>query len=84
MVEVSLLKLVTISGTRDVWPPEFDALVKKCEEDPAERLPFGLVADWCDEHGEPDLGYAFRWLEERGYDVDEITPPEVTEAAAAC
>lgn len=65
MVSVSLLRLVCVAGTRDLWPSEFSDLVAKCEENPADRTPFGVTADWCDESGETQLGEAFRWMFKR-------------------
>lgn len=65
MVEVSLLKLVQVVGSQDVWPADFVALNAKCEADVADRVPFGVAADWCDEHDEPELADAFRWLHRR-------------------
>lgn len=68
-----MLELVSITNTRGVWPAEFAALVATCEADPDDRLPFGLVADWCDEHNEPELGRAWRWLHKRPWDDDKRT-----------
>lgn len=62
MVEVSLLDMVSLHGTERLWPDAFHGLVRKLEESPAERTQWGVVADWCDEHGEPELAGAFRWV----------------------
>lgn len=65
MVEVSLYELVQVKQSARSWPHEFRSLVEKCEADVADRLPFGVVADWCDERDEPELAEAFRWLHKR-------------------
>lgn len=65
MVEVSLYELVKVKTSRPAWPDEFRRLVEACEADVTDRLPFGVLADWCDEHGEAELGSAFRWLHKR-------------------
>jgi hypothetical protein len=65
---VSLLELVSIPNTRPVWPAEFASLVSKCEQNPDDRTPFGVLADWCDERGEVELGRAWRWLSKRTWD----------------
>jgi len=64
-VTVPLYLFVQVPGGTDLWPGEFTALVKKCEENVEDRLPFGVTADWCDEHSEPELAGAFRWLANR-------------------
>lgn len=71
MVEVSLLELVSIPNTRPVWPEQFRDLVATCEANPDERTTFGVVADWCDEHGESEYGRAWRWLSKRPCVKDE-------------
>lgn len=65
MVNVSLLLLCRVQGSFPVWPEEFAALVARCEADLVDRLPFGVLADWCDDKGEPELASAFRWLHKR-------------------
>lgn len=65
MVSVSLRRLVCVERSRDLWPSEFSDLVAKCEENPADRTPFGVTADWCDENGELELAEAFRWMFKR-------------------
>jgi uncharacterized protein (TIGR02996 family) len=62
MVSVSLLNLVSIANTRPAWPTDFADKVAKLDENPAEKTAWGVIADWCDEHGEPELGRAFRWV----------------------
>ena len=73
MVEVSLLELVGIANTRPVWPEQFRDLVAACEANPDERTTFGVVADWCDEHGESGYGRAWRWLSKRPWDDEKQT-----------
>lgn len=64
-VTVSLFHFVQVPNSRPLWPAEFRAMVEACEKDVTDRLPFGVVADWCDENGEAELGEAFRWLHKR-------------------
>jgi hypothetical protein len=71
MVEVSLLKLVGIVGTIELWPSQFAAMVAKCEENPDDRTTFGVLADWCDDRDEAEYGRAWRWLFKRPMVVDE-------------
>lgn len=61
-VTVSLLKIVSVPGTRDLWPADFAALVKKLEAKPTDKAAFGVTADWLDENGEPELARAFRYF----------------------
>lgn len=65
MVPVSLVGLCELSETRHLWPEQFNALVIACEKNLEDRLAFGVVADWCDENDEPEMGDAFRWLHKR-------------------
>lgn len=64
-VEVSLLELVCVADARWVWPGDFAALMAKLEESPDDRVAWGAVADWCDEHDEPELAGAFRYVHRR-------------------
>lgn len=64
-VAVSLLELVTVHGSRGVWPGDFQKLLIRCEEDYDDRVAFGVVADWCDQFEEPELAEAFRWMHNR-------------------
>ncbi len=73
-VTVSLYELVLVKDSQRAWPAEFRSLVEACEKDLADRLPFGVVADWCDEQKEPELGEAFRWLHKRpAVEIERIT-----------
>jgi hypothetical protein len=65
MVSVSLLKLVSLPGTREAWPDDFAGKVAVLDEAPGEKAAYGVIADWCDENGEPELGRAFRWVMRR-------------------
>ncbi len=62
-VEVSLLKLLKVPDSRDAWPEEFVGLFAKLEETPGERSQWGIVADWCREHGEIELADALNWVQ---------------------
>lgn len=52
-------------GAERLLPEEFRALAAACEADPAERTPFGVVADWLRENDEPDFARAWDWLAAR-------------------
>lgn len=65
MVPVSLKALVVLPDSRPLWPAEFEAMVRGIEARPADRTAMGVLADWCDEHGEPELAGAWRWLAAR-------------------
>lgn len=67
MIRVSLLDLVLVKDARHLWPEDFHALVSAAEEDPDDRLRFGVIADWCDEQDEPAFGAAWRWLHARPF-----------------
>ena len=67
MIRVSLLDLVLVKDARHLWPEDFHALVTAAEEEPDDRLRFGVIADWCDEQDEPVFGAAWRWLHNRPY-----------------
>jgi hypothetical protein len=62
MVYVSLYQLVLIRGTRHLWPDWFQSFCCAIERDPSDRLSYHLVADKCDEEGEPELAAIFRWF----------------------
>lgn len=80
MVGVSLLKLVSIANTRPAWPTDFADKVAKLDENPAEKTAWGVIADWCDEHGEAELGRAFRWVASRHLvEVRNSRPPHPKE-----
>ena len=65
MVSVSLELLVSLPGTRTVWPADFAALVAKLEEQPNDVAQRSALADWCQEHDEPGMARAFAWLAKR-------------------
>lgn len=67
MIQISLLDIVLVKDARHLWPDEFHGLVAAAEDDPADRLRFGVIADWCDENGEDVYGAAWRWLHNRPY-----------------
>lgn len=66
-VTVSLLELVKVSGTRELWPAALRGFEEKLQADPTEPAHWGAAADWCEEDGvaEPDLGEAYRWVFKR-------------------
>jgi uncharacterized protein (TIGR02996 family) len=61
-VSVSLLALVKVKNTRDVWPEVFRGLVAALEDAPDDRNQWLVIGDWCEEHGEFELAEAFRWV----------------------
>lgn len=67
MIRVSLLDLVLVKDARHLWPDDFHGLVTAAEEDPDDRLRFGVIADWCDEQDEGVYGAAWRWLHARPF-----------------
>lgn len=62
MRSVSLLKLVSLPGTREAWPDDFAGKVAVLDEAPDQRAAYGVIADWLDENGEAELGRAFRFV----------------------
>lgn len=64
-VTVSLEQLVSIRSTRPLWPDDFNSLVLAIEENLNDKTPWGVIADWCQEHGEEGLAEAFRWVHKR-------------------
>lgn len=75
---VSLEKLVSLKGSRPLWPAEFAALVALLDADPNDKAAWGVAADWLDEpeRGEHDLAEAFRWIHKR--DAARIAPDRFT------
>ena len=45
---------------------EHAALLRNVLNRPEERAPYLVFADWLDEHGEMELGYAYRWMAMHG------------------
>lgn len=82
-VLVPLDKLMLMDDGRDLWPDDFAALVAACEANPEDRTSFGILADWLDDHDEPDFARAWRWLHKRPdvliktRKLDYKSPPEV-------
>jgi hypothetical protein len=66
MVNVSLLKMVSMRDTRPLWPADFAVIVAKLEdkERPSQTVPEVLAeaSEWCEENGELGLAHAFDWL----------------------
>jgi uncharacterized protein (TIGR02996 family) len=44
-----------------------DAFLEDIRARPEDRTPKLIFADWLEEHGQPDLAYAYRWMASRGY-----------------
>ena len=67
-VTISILDLLEYPKTEALLPTEFTAFLPACEEaalDVSEErnwTSFGAAADWLDEHDEPDLARAFRYI----------------------
>ena len=64
-VEVSLELLVSLPGTKPVWPEQFRDLVETIEESFDERTRWVTAADWCGDHEEHGLARAFAWVAKR-------------------
>ena len=61
-VNISLLHMVSLPGTRDLWPDDFRALVEPLEEDPSDRNRWGVLADWLSEQDEIQMADTCRWI----------------------
>lgn len=76
MISVSLKDLLLVPSAYHLVPEEFRSLMAVYEDAAAvdtsraytltDRTGFGVVADWCEGHDEPELAFAFRWLMKRG------------------
>lgn len=66
-VSVSLLDLVCIPNTEHLWPEVFRGMNKQTEENPDDRVTFGVIADWLEEEPqkETELAKAYRWMHKR-------------------
>lgn len=72
-VEVKLLELVRVPGTRQLWPADFESFITKIESAPDDKLHWGVCADWLDEQDEPELADGFRWVSKRpSVEVKEV------------
>jgi hypothetical protein len=67
-VSISLLELVSVDGTRPLWPTDFAALVTEIEADPTNKDRWFVLAGWLEEFGEPELSGAIMYAHKR----DEI------------
>ena len=59
-VLVPLIDLVSVAGTRPLWPAAFVAFVTDVEA--GDRNAAGAAADWLEDVDEPDLAVGFRYL----------------------
>lgn len=64
-VTVPLLDVIAKGCPQEWWPEDFRAIAKTLEANPNDRTPWGIIADWCSEHGEPDLARGFRYVAKR-------------------
>lgn len=64
-VSVSLERLVSVRGTESLWPEKFAGLIAKMADDLDEMTPWELLADWLQEHDEPGLEAACRYVAKR-------------------
>lgn len=65
MPEISHYRLAQIPGTEHLWDAEILEFQKSIAYAPADTTLLGAFADWCDEHGEPELATAARFLAKR-------------------
>jgi uncharacterized protein (TIGR02996 family) len=54
-----------------------DAFIKDILARPADPAVKLIFADWLDENGQPDLGYAYRWMARRGFRPGDRVRPLV-------
>jgi uncharacterized protein (TIGR02996 family) len=64
-VPVSLEKMVGVPHSRPAWPERFAELVAGLEENPGEASAWLVLADWLQEHDEPGMEAACRWIAKR-------------------
>ena len=67
-VEVPLIKLVSTGGTEEFWPADLKSFLEKIAPDPNSvdgKTHWGVMADWLEEHDEPDLAAAARFVAKR-------------------
>jgi uncharacterized protein (TIGR02996 family) len=62
---VSLERLVSIPGTRAVWPEPFTLFIDTIAADPVDRTPWCALADWLGENDEPEMESACRYVVNR-------------------
>ena len=68
-ITISILDAVAANVPRELLPAEFLAIVNSLEAEHDDRLPWGMAADWLQDHDEPSFASAFRYVAKR---------PEVT------
>ena len=74
-VEISLERLVSVVGTRSLWPEKFAALLDTVEQDTEDATAWLVLADWLQEHDEQGLERAARWVGKRnGAGAHDIRP----------
>lgn len=73
-ITVTLLEMAKYPASKPLWPGEFVALCAAAEKKLAEksgpdeqpdRSVFGPIADWLDEHDEPEYARGWRYLAKR-------------------
>lgn len=65
MPHVSHYQLVQVADTAHLWDAEFRSFAAAIDKTPNDRTALGAFADWCDEHVEPELAQAARYLAKR-------------------
>lgn len=64
-VEISLERLVAVTGTYPLWPEAFAGLIVTVEHTPDDQTAWFALADWCQDVGEFGLSRAARWAGKR-------------------
>ncbi len=65
MIAVSITQLVNY-GAEALIPEQARSLINACVGDRKDSAPKAILADWLDEHDEPDLAWALRWMVRHG------------------
>lgn len=72
-VSVSLYELARVPDSMAVLPEDFMAVYEPLVSDPTDKTRWGVIADWLDEHDEPLLASAFRYISQRPIQVVRMT-----------
>lgn len=73
-VSVSLYELARVPAGLAVLPEELKAMLDPLEKEPEDKTRWGVIADWLDEHDEPLLAAAFRYVSKRPIKIRKRNP----------